>query len=378
MLLVDLFGAAMCLIQGTSAMRINEFAGLQAEPSEGDTPSCLKIVDSTTGYREAFYITGFIYKHKTKPQPAEWIIGIRPRGMDYKPDAVSAVEVLYRLFKYWRELTGSDQLVLSVFRRRGLARTPKGVSAILSETLRRYQRRFMARNVVLPPKFAGWVLTTHQFRKKFAHDIIRSDSSRIPEVRLHFHHLSKHVVSGAYYGNDAALINLVDDTAVQEAARDIVSIVFGKAAYAGKTATVIQAQAEKIKSLCIACDQEADQIAVVAGALKSEAIKVWPDEHGDCHFRPETAQCHLQALGFYDLTATKPNQSERNSDLCAGCFNFLVSSRSEHFWQNRRTEAEANFEAALKHDEPLTAHFALKRLKQADRIVADLKRKKLK
>ncbi|WP_077107216.1 hypothetical protein [Agrobacterium sp. DSM 25558] len=376
MLLVDLFGAAMCLIQGTAAMRINEFAGLQAEPFERGMPSCLKMVDATTGNREAFYITGFIYKQKTKPQPAEWIIGIRPRGMDYQPDAVLAVEVLYRLFRYWRQLTGSDRLVLSVFRRRGLARTPKGVSAILSETLRRYQRRFMARNVELPPKFAGWVITTHQFRKKFAHDIIRSDASRIPEVRLHFHHLSKHVVSGAYYGNDAALIKLVDDTAVQEAARDIVSIVFGTTAYAGKTADVIRAQAEKIKSLCVECDQEADRVGVVAGALRSEAIKVWPDAHGDCHFRAETAACHLQALGFYDLTATKPNQSERNSGLCAGCFNLLVSSRSEPYWLNRRTEAEADVKSALDHDEPVTAHFARKRLKQADLILTDLQRRK--
>jgi hypothetical protein len=376
MLLVDLFGAAMCLIQGTAAMRINEFAGLQAEPSERGTPSCLKIVDATTGYREAFYITGFIYKHKAKPLPAEWIVGLRPRGTNYRPDAVLAVEVLYRLFRYWRELSGSDQLVLSVFRQRGLARTPKGVRPILSETLRRYQRKFMARNVVLPQEFAGWVITTHQFRKKFAHDIIRSDSSKIPEVRLHFHHLSKHVVSGAYYGNDAALIKLVDDTAVQEAARDIVSIVFGKAAYAGKTAAAISAQSEKIKSLCVACHHEDDRIAVVSSALRSEAIKVYPDEHGDCHFRAETAQCHLEALGFYDLTATKPDQSERRPGVCGSCFNLLVSSRSEPFWRNRRIEAEANFDAALEHGEPVTAHFAFKRLKQADLILTDLQRKK--
>lgn len=369
-LIADLVGAAACVIQALTAIRISEFAGLKSRPYSSDgLPACVKATETLVGPRQAFYLVGEIYKGRQEPEPAEWIMGLRPRNSSALPDAVEAVLVLDKLFRYWRDLVGTDELSLSVRRTHGLARTAQTTRPVASHTVRTYQQRFVSRHVCLPIGFSDWRITTHQFRKKFANDILRSDPSTVAEVALHFHHLSDHMVSDAYFGSDPSVTKLVEDTALQRAAADIVRIVFGAEPAAGKMSDFIRGQADIIKRACADVVSDLDRVVVVEQLLLSEAVSVAPSEYGDCFFRSETARCHHNELGYFDRTAKKPNFAERSPDLCCECANLCVLRRSQPYWLERFEEASAHYLFSIAAHEYATAHFALRRMGRAAAIL---------
>lgn len=372
-LIMDLYGAATCIIQGFTGIRVSELAGLKGTPEQPDgSPACIKKLPAMMGHNEAFYLVGYIYKSKKTPEPAEWIIAVRPFGVMTVPPVVKAIEVILKLFDYWRQLAGVDELSLSVVQANGLARLSNSVGPIMSDRIRTLQQKFLARHVQLGEDFANWVLTTHQFRKKFAHDIIRSDSSAVPEVRLHFHHLSDHIVLGAYYGNDPSLVELVNDTAVQQASLDVVEIIFGRRPSGGRAAGLFEKYAPLIRERCGDGRDDNERIQKVARLLIDEKIKVWPSRYGSCYFRSETARCHFLALGNFDRSSSRPHPKERTQEVCFSCSNLLVLKRHEPFWKRDYEENTMHYENALEQNEPATAYFLSERLDLAAAILTSL------
>jgi hypothetical protein len=367
--------ASSLLIQALLGMRISEVAGLQALPLQPNGwPACIQLRPTLSGMREAFYVVGKIYKGRSEPRDAEWIAGVRPLGTEVIPPAIQAILFVFRLLQFWRDLSGKTELFVSVFQPGGgLSRGKESIRSIRSNTLRIGQSKFIDSVVDVAEEFRDWRITTQQWRKRFAQDILRSDPDAAPEIRLHFHHISDHILDDNYYGNDAELLKVVEDESIQLAANEIVDIVFGTSVRSGRIVEALEDEASGIRALCGSARSQEEKVKAVSEALATDTVRLWPGEYGDCIFRYERARCHLASKGAFDPLAMRPNPTERCADLCCVCSNLSVSMKHKQFWVNRHSECISAYRRFHAEGYPLLARFNKQRARRAALILSGLK-----
>ena len=375
LLLVDLIAACSIVILGFIGMRASELLGLRvgAELLEG-LPSCVTIRTSTDGIYDVFYIKGRIYKGEKLrgEQEGEWVAGIRPVGSTYLPEAIRALVVLFKLTSDWRNLSKHEELFTYPTSGNGLPRNRAGLQPIVYERLANIQRSFLRQWAGVPAKYADWRLTTHQFRKKFAQDIVRCDSEAPAAVREHFHHLSMYVLDGAYLRTDGDLKQTIDDLAVRDAAAEIMDIIDDVRPIAGRMPQLIKKAAVELRQMApssLARGNRLDRLSVLA---KTEGLRAWPCQFGTCIFRNETARCLFARNGRYDFNADRPLASERSPDRCSGCFNLSISARHKDFWIARYRENKTIWATSRAEGKVSWALLARRRMDRAASILNKL------
>lgn len=373
-LIHDLRSACTIVLQSMLGMRISEVAGLQAEPVDPATgwPACVEVRPSASGLNEIFYVRGRVYKGRHQFQEVEWVAGSRPVGTDVIPPPVAAILVLERLFRPWRAARKLSDLILSTRAFWHDPTTEKRPNGVFSDDLRKGQTSFVRDFVDLPDGYRDWNLTTHQWRKSFAQYVVRSDERLLPALSDHFKHMSLAMTEQGYLGSDPELLGLLDDVATREAARLLFDAVSGTGRVAGKMAETIRENAASIEALMGGEGSDADRLSRLTAAVADDDVRVWGSAWGSCLFRAETARCHHQAGGAFDLSARRPRYSHRQPGVCCSCSNLLVSDTHEPFWKERlatnlrvRDEARAAGEhavAAVAADRVTTAEAILRKM----------------
>ncbi|WP_323840425.1 hypothetical protein U0027_04470 [Agrobacterium tumefaciens] len=377
--LVDLLLAACSIvIQGFTGIRISEMLGLADDrEQEEDLPSCVEVRTSEDGINDIFYIKGRIFKNSGRDGPieGEWVVGVRPADSDVLPEVVRALNVALELTSGWRQLNSSVDAVFLYASIKGIGSLPRSrqsVREMLSDTMRRLQQQFLAKLIEISPQFSGWRLTSHQFRKKFAQDIVRCDPEALPAVREHFKHMSMHVLDSSYLGNDAELLKAIDDCALRDAAAQIMSIITGDVV-GGKLADLIRKQPEGLMNLAPESLSYDERLEIVSEVIATEGVRAWPCDFGTCLFRAETALCHFAGKGFYDGSASRPMARERCADRCCRCSNLVVSTRHTEYWKARYVKNRALWIAHKEQGNVSWALLASRRAKVASTILKSLK-----
>ncbi|WP_193175410.1 hypothetical protein [Oricola nitratireducens] len=372
-LIQDLRSACVITLQSGTGMRVSEIAGLQAEPSfEGEWPGCVEVRKSFTGMNELFYIKGRLFKTTEKWVDTEWLAGSRPSGSAYLPPPIKAIVILDTLFRPWRERFDLSDLILSLGATGGLPREHATPNGILCDTLNRGQKLFVRDHVKLPHQWEDWNLTTHQWRKAFAEYMVRSEGSLIDAVSDHFKHMSVAVTEQGYLGNDPILAGVVDDAASREASRLLFEAVNGRTLVAGKMADIVEERKQSISLLFGSEGSDDDKIDRMTALLKEEGVRSWPAEWGDCLFREETARCHFQLKGRFDLTAHRPERSQRCASVCCLCANLMISPAHKDFWFARYEANRASFRENSAFGDRISAAVAADRVRTSAMVLRKL------
>ncbi|TBY18517.1 hypothetical protein E0H93_36550 [Rhizobium leguminosarum bv. viciae] len=364
----DLVGACSIVIHALVGFRSSEGAGLVAYPLRPDgLPNCVVIRPSKIGLNEIIAIRGRVKKGRKDFEEAEWIAGARPVGSNYLPPPVRALAVLTRLFSHWRKCSKLDDLYLSVKAGGGLVRNPGKIARVSSWTLIKYENNFIQRHADIPDRFRSWRVNRAQWRKKFSHDLIKSDPKALQSIRLHFQQLSENLIESAYYGNNAAQLKLAEDEALYQSASDMAEIVFGAKAYNGPVVNGLMAQLRKLTANAA---DTSEAIGIITEELANEGLRTWAGPYGDCFFRWESALCHLEANGgLLDRYADRPNSERRCVDTCRRCGNFVVSHRHRAFWMARYAEAQLSIRVLRRERETILAEAMHQRAVFAKRIL---------
>ena len=344
-LVLQLRSCATMLIQAMCGMRISEVLGLSAEPRQDNGwPACIVVRSSPSGLYEMFFIKGMILKTDDgKPAEAEWLAGARPVGARWLPDAVEAVLVLDKLFAPWREMWRSGLLMVSLGKGMGPLRSKKvgedgAQGSISSDTVREWHRGFVAEHVKLPASHSDWLVSTHQFRSRWAQDIVEVDPNLLVAVQEQLHHRHLATSETSYIGNDPSLNRLLDDRSTRHTAMVMHEFVFGTHTVFGRMAEVLRENASSIRSFCERHCTKEQQISALQQLLDADGIRIWPGLSGDCLFHSDRARCHHREFGEFISTATRPLVTHRTTDLCFSCANYMIFARHRPYWENRLSE----------------------------------------
>jgi hypothetical protein len=375
-LITSLLSACGIVVQALVGMRISELLGLEALPTKSDGwPACLSMRPSSDGTYQVFYIAGRVTKGTRNGMRVigEWVAGIRPVGSNFIPEAVRAILVLTDLLRDWREL--GELTCLFAHANAGGAGMPRRISSVdrmSAKALIENQNIFVFEHVQVPVRYSGWRITTHQWRKKFARDIVRCDPNSIPAVRDHFKHMSSWVLETAYLGSDLALLEAVNAYALREAASEILDIIEGETPLSGRAPDLIRNQSAGLRKILKSDMTRDEKIDTISKVVEQEDVSAWGCDFGTCLFRCETAKCHFAAKGDFDLTAVKPLLSERKAELCGSCANLSIAVRHGDYWRKRFLDNKAIWAASRQDGNLPFVLLAARRTRHAADVLRSL------
>lgn len=365
-LMADLTGACLVVLQGLVGMRVNELCSLAAYPRhENGLPYCVVVRPSLSGREEIFVIRGTLHKTVEAPTEVEWVAGSRPVGSNHIPLPVQAALTLQAIYLPWIG-PNSSQLIKWIGRQGG----DLSPQALTIAQVSKLQNRFIDKYVDVLPEYKKYRISTHQWRKSFALHIIRSDERLLAALADHFKHLSIVMTEQAYVGTDIGLLGLLKDTLLMDAVQMLEGIVLGGQRYAGKMVEIIEANMESIKAALP--DGPPEKVREeLKFLLEDENFRMFGAEWGGCFFRPETARCHHELTGHFDLSARRPCYQTRRADLCCSCSNLLISTKHLKFWRERHATNVAVYKENLEAGNKVVADVAKSR---ADNSAAVLRR----
>jgi hypothetical protein len=347
----DLSRACAIILQSETGMRANELCSLPAGINpETSLPACIEMRLSKSGMLDLFYLKGTLSKTRPTPESATWLLAARPRGSDMLPNSVRAVAVIQKLLQPFREIAdGRVQGALFVVfdPTDGFPKVGQGVSALTTNTLLNWQKRFVAAHVdwttvkrtpdtqkYIDSK--GECLQTHQWRKTYAQFVFQVNPKLLPAIARQFKHLSIAMTEGAYINTNDALLkgvaehNLYRTTdRLLEFARGMAPKMEGRLArllekYQGELSTIIKGKngTEARQAMFTWCSQR--------------NLKLFFHGYGGCipGLAPTEAECHKRAQTVH-WANTAPNYATREPSVCTGCFLFMVGPESVEYWRDR-------------------------------------------
>ena len=371
----DLRDACVCTLQGLGGMRISDVGAFVVEPRDKNgLPYCLVRKPSPTGLFELFFARGRVVKggDEDEKSDGEWLIGSQPVGCNSLPDAVKAILVLDELFKPWRELGGSKSLIVSLGRGMGPPRFSLEQPEVMLDSLRVGQISFVANNVILPSEYADWKLSTHQWRKAYAEDIVTVNPDLAPAIQEQYKHVSLSVTEAAYIGSRPYFNRLVAEQREHSTADAMYAIVEGGSISVGTNAEEIRMLSENLNTLLKDYPSPKKKKHVLRRMFAEEGIALWGQPYGDCLFRGATSLCHKSNQGAFDPHAERPLVTKVCSELCAGCSNLIISQRHKSYWQMRLQGAERALVEAESSGATAFAILCRDRIKVASNILGRL------
>ena len=371
----NLRNAATVALQAGTGIRVSEVAGITVDSRDDNGwPSCLEVRQSSSGLYDLYILKGRVFKGSPEEggTDVEWILGVKPVRSDSVPFPVKAILVLDALFRPWRERFGTNALIVSLGSGRGFPVTAPESFDIRSKSIRDGQNDFLRSHVSLPGSYSDWRLSTHQFRKSFAQDVVRIDDTLIPAVRDHFKHTSDFVLESAYLGTDPRLMGLINDVATREAARLIVGTLFEGQPLAGKMADLIKSRKKHFLEVCSGARTNEGRMNLLTIALDLDDIRFFSSEHADCFFRAHLASCHRDLLGKFDPNARRPLNAYRTPKNCDDCPNGVKSRAHLPFWRERLRKYQEIEVANRAANEHRLAAQAAANVRQAERVLRQL------
>lgn len=377
-LISDATAACVCLLQGTTGMRVSEIAAIRSgiDPKTG-LPASIRIRKSKSGLSELFFLSSQAEKiHDGKH--LEWLAGMRPAGSDYLPPAILALLALEKLHKPWREMAKMDDLLVSYGDRgRNLAMDASGVSPITSNGILSSCKAFIARqcglselpdtifgSIDLRPYKDGSGFKTHQWRKTFALYVLRSDPKMLPALSQHFKHMSLAMTEQGYIGNDPELLESIDSARRQRTVQFLVEQSTGLAPIAGGMAELVREQRKSLEDM--------RKNGTIESWVVESDLRIWFSDYGKCFvsISPGESRCH--ALGKTDpWLSAHPNYEHRSPSACCGCKCFAVDAEHRDFWERRMTENQSILDSAEDRFRP-EYRVAQERVAQAKAILRAL------
>lgn len=374
-LLTDLRDASVITLLGLAGMRISDLANFEVYPRSAEgLPYCLLKRPSATGAFELFFARGRIGKDydETEEPDQEWLLGSRPTGSDTLPDAVKALIVLDQLFSPWRDLSNSPLLIVSLGKGKGPPRTAPAQADVQLDTLRAGQVDFVANHVELPSRYSEWVVSSHQWRKAYAEDIITINPDLIPALQQQFKHLSQTITEAAYIGNMPVLNRILAEQREYSTADAVFAIVEGGSISAGQTRADVREWTDNLSAFLREIPTTKEKKNTLRRMFAEEGITLWGQEYGDCLFRSTTARCHMIERGEIDPNARRPLAKHLCSDLCVTCSNLIISHRHRDFWMRKRDEYLRSAANAKECGETAFEVICRSRATVADRILRRL------
>lgn len=385
--------ACIIVLQGCVGLRMSEVCGLEVrkESADQETPSCVEIRESASGLCEVFYLHGHVYKLRDMKEPAEWLLGVRPKGASTRPIAVRALEVLDKLYRPWRALSGRRSLIVSFNSRRGLPNESKEIYDPSGKAINVGLKLFAERHIdwsTLPRRGSqgtdlgsyidckGKNLRTHQWRKNFAQFIFRIDPRMTPAISRHFKHISLTMTEDGYIGNDARLLDDIQSEANRQTAMWFFEVLRGERAVDGHGADLV----ERNRSLFTPALKRPRPHAIreIEDLCTSNHVRIFFSEHGNCliSLSPMQARCHNLA-GTTSWANKRPNFLTRSPPTCLGCSCFAIDTSHRSFWEERlKRNADAYRQAVvdgresdlwLSKERAQQARAILKRISSASR-----------
>ena len=324
-----LVGAASLVLQALTAIRPSELAGLEYA-SDVDDPDdcypveigCVTVGQTFDGMFEIFKLKGFVYKMKAVPEPAEWVLGLRPTGAKYYPPTVEAVEIIAKLFHSARIVDGDSHLFVQI-------KSDLSVAQIYSDWLRDWQFKVIleathGRTLECP------TATPRVWRKSFARYMFRINPSLLPAISNHFQHVSMATTESAYIKPNIGTLDSWTNTAAEQAGSFISEIIAGKLSVVGPVREaldrIIAFAGPRLDNL-----DEASKLGVCIEVAQRQRLSLFEAHFGFCVFRGDGANCLLP-----NEVRVSPALGRRTPDVCRSCKNFAVAVHHRGFWEKRR------------------------------------------
>lgn len=376
-LIIQVISAAVITIMSQTGMRANELCALRVGSNkDAKIPGCVELRKGPSGLNEMFVVRGFLAKGQSVHESVEWVAGIRPAGSRYLPPVVVAISVLERLLAPWRVVIGSDSLL--VRGTRGLVHRAHGITRPLVEHIWRDLKRFARetpmdvssdRVAVFAENGFSLLKTTH-WRFTWAHFVFKTDPRLLREISLHFKHLALQTTEYAYIGNDAELLETLDETRLAETTRFFFEATTGRRLVAGAAGFLVQEHKASLEKLVSKIPSDAGLVNIRRW-VETHGLQIWFFPEGKCliNARPDQSRCH-QMAGTSHWSNRMPNYAARSCELCLGCPCFSVDDEHQEYWQKRYESNRDAFQQALDQGRGAEFRVAKARADQAKAVLA--------
>lgn len=256
--------------------------------------------------------------------------------------------LLERLYRPWRALGGSRDLIVSFAQKKGLPLVAKSVSKITSGALLRGTKRFIFSEVDLSHlpdtnihdedleryrESKGLCIRTHQGRKTFAAYVLESKTSLLRAVSEHFKHMNVSITEAAYFPAISRLRGDAESMRFAQSVAFFVEAIQGKKVF-GRMGEVVERYfgAKEWRETRSIRELESK----VTELVRIHDLRIFFSSHGNCLIKanPLNSRCRA-ATDSVSWDATKPDFSARSPGLCAGCGCFAMDSSHRPFWEDR-------------------------------------------
>lgn len=371
-ILTRLESSCVAIIQGLTGIRISEICGLAiplAKKKRGDDlPGIIEIEPSFDDEYEIFYLRGFVYKHRSSPEPTRWVLGMRPAGSQSLPPPVQAITILQGLYDGWRRFGNIDRLIVSVATPQAIPYQPDHIQRPLSSRLRVYQREY-CRSLLCLESTAAWEFGTHSWRKTFARYMIRTNRNLLPALSHHLKHMSTAMTEVAYCQGDVRAAELLQEARVSEAGDMICGVITGEQKVFGPVASEIEELSERLRAR-FANRSSTDRIDDVRAAVRERDIQLYDSGFGWCVFRGDGARCHeLKDNAEMIFMRFAPSFENVTPAICHRCKNFGVSPNHESFWKERLAQAETLLKKQKADPSCTIRHVVRRRAEQCKTVI---------
>ena len=341
-LLSRVVAAEALLVLGAGGQRISEHASARTDQGRpGLLPACVQSRPSTSTLYDLFYVQGTIFKNRSTPTAATWLIGSRPAGAKETPAAVEAISTLEAATAVLRDLctddrTGNALVIGFSFDRirHGKGMGPMRVRRLSSHSITAKMKKFIASEVdwqALPDKgrygrdltrwkaTRGDIFSSGMLRKHYANYALRIDGGMVGAVGRQLKHISTATTERNYLSSDPTLLEDVEGASSRELARLMVSMARGEVAAAGRGAALIERDLDSITDLTASLDGDAAEV-VMADWLRTRGLGMFSLTSNLCimPLSPLESLCHLVA-GTADWRQREPAHLHRSEDLCDKC-----------------------------------------------------------
>lgn len=300
-LVTTLETACYIVIAGFSGMRVSEISGLDVDcartqdlDGQGIFILCSDLVKTAVGGTEKRL----------------WIAGLA----ELDNPVQKAVCTMLRLRERERRISGFRNL----FGAFAVVNAPTHRVSTLSESVVNRRLNEFTSYAGLD---GGWHLSTHQFRKSFAHMVVYYHSCPVLALKRHFKHVSIQMTD-FYIGTDNELLDLVLGEQ-EELLCSALHAVLDSTHLAGKLGERILANNVKFRGQA----GSAMRSEYIASIIGNTDVTVLPHEYGICIMFIETARCG----GDRDRVGLS---------TCVGCSNFIVTPEHASYWKQRITDLE--------------------------------------
>ncbi len=369
-LVLDIRAACCLVVQGLTGLRVSELCGLKSGvDSVSGLPKCVEVIDSATGLNEVFVLRSDLSKTMKAPNTVPWLLGMRVKGSKELPATVRAFLVLERLLEPYRQLVGSDALLVGLSSGAGTPKSSHGVVKITSMQIRSSYRSFIADWVDLstlpnesihrttPNDLVKWrdskgrILKTHQMRKTFANYVLQSNPALLPAVKRQFQHISLAMTEGGYWGMDSAQLEPIESVSSQKTALMIYEVVSGRSRMGGKRGEDLEFELGELRTRLESMGISQGWREVVRWVEEND-LRATHGLHGACiPIVGGEMQCHKKAGTRPILGSLRPQFMTREPSLCAGCECLALDSGHQPFWVQRYIVNEAAWREAKSRND---------------------------